>query len=137
MYHYLSTAKKNYREYLKGETVRLKKYFYVLRPLLACRWILAEGTPPPMLFSTLMDRYLEESVKPDVQELLRIKMETPEIGNGPRMDRINEYLDRGIEEIGQIIESLPPDKPRSWADLDELFLSVLKNENGGEEYDKV
>lgn len=50
IYHYLNTAKSNYREYLKGETVRLKKYFYVLRPLLACKWILAEGTPPPMLF---------------------------------------------------------------------------------------
>ena len=37
LYHYLSTAKKNYREYLKGETVKYKKYFYVLRPLLACR----------------------------------------------------------------------------------------------------
>ena len=132
LYHYLSTAKKNYREYLKGETVRLKKYFYVLRPLLACRWILAEGTPPPMLFSTLMDKYLEESVRPDVRELLRIKMETPEIGDGPRMDRINEYLDRGIEEIGQIIDSLPPDQPRSWAELDSLFISVLKNEDGGE-----
>ena len=35
LYHYLSTAKSNYREYLKGETVRLKKYFYVLRPILA------------------------------------------------------------------------------------------------------
>ncbi len=46
LYHYLSTAKSNYREYLKGETVRLKKYFYVLRPLLACKWILAEGPPP-------------------------------------------------------------------------------------------
>ena len=30
LYHYLSTAKSNYREYLKGEIVRLKKYFYVL-----------------------------------------------------------------------------------------------------------
>ena len=56
LYHYLSTAKSNYREYLKGETVRLKKYFYVLRPLLACKWIFAEGTPPPMLFKDLMDK---------------------------------------------------------------------------------
>ena len=34
VYHYLSTAKSNYREYLKGEIVRCKKYFYVLP--LAC-----------------------------------------------------------------------------------------------------
>ena len=32
LYHYLSTAKSNYREHLKGETVKYKKYFYVLRP---------------------------------------------------------------------------------------------------------
>ena len=67
LYHYLSTAKSNYREYLKGETVRLKRYFYVLRPLLACKWILAEGTPPPMLFRSLAEKYLDDSVKPDVE----------------------------------------------------------------------
>ena len=84
LYHYLSTAKSNYREYLKGEMVRLKKYFYVLRPLLACKWILAEGTPPPMLFKTLMDKYLDEDVKPDVLKLLDLKINTPEITEGKR-----------------------------------------------------
>jgi hypothetical protein len=33
-------ARKNYREYLRGDTVRLKKYLYVLRPLLATLWTL-------------------------------------------------------------------------------------------------
>ena len=39
MHHYLHMAQGNIREYLKGERVWVKKYFYVLRPLLACRWI--------------------------------------------------------------------------------------------------
>ena len=30
--HYLSMASSNYREYLKGNMVKAKKYFYVLRP---------------------------------------------------------------------------------------------------------
>ena len=34
-HHYVHMARKNYREYLRGDTVRLKKYLYVLRPLLA------------------------------------------------------------------------------------------------------
>ena len=51
MYHYVSMAEGNYREFLKGDMVKAKKYFYVLRPILACRWILEKGTPPPMLFS--------------------------------------------------------------------------------------
>ena len=104
----------------------MKKYFYVLRPILACRWILAEQTPPPMLFSTLMDKYLDDDLKPDVQTLLRMKMETPEIGEGRRMDRINDYLDRSIEEIGRRIEALPAEKPRSWEDLNKLFLAIVK-----------
>lgn len=35
LYHYLSTATGNYREYLKGDMVKLKKYFYVIRPIIA------------------------------------------------------------------------------------------------------
>jgi len=125
LYHYLSTAKSNYREYLKGETVRLKKYFYVLRPLLACKWILAEGTPPPMLFTALMDKYLDEELKPDVERLLELKISTPEIGEGKRFDRVNDYLDRNIEEIEKRIAELPREEPRDWDELNTIFLSLL------------
>ena len=124
-YHYLNTANSNYREYLKGETVRLKKYFYVLRPLLACKWILAEGTPPPMMFHILMDKYLEDDMKPDVKKLLDMKMNMPEIGEGKRFDRINDYLDRNIADIKGIIEKLPAGDVRDWNELNGLFLSLL------------
>ena len=127
LYHYLSTAKGNYREYLKGETVRLKKYFYVIRPLLACKWILAEQTPPPMLFSTLMDRCLDEEIKPDVQMLLKLKMETPEVGEGKRIGSINRYIDHTMEEIDQVIKQLPSEPTHEWDELNRLFLSMLNN----------
>ncbi len=126
LYHYLSTAKSNYREYLKGETVRLKKYFYVLRPLLACKWILAEGTPPPMLFSTLMEKYLDAEIKPDVEKLLDLKMNTPEIGEGKRFDRVNDYIDRSMDEIEKAIAELPREDARDWDELNEIFLSLLQ-----------
>ena len=54
LYHYIHMAAGNYREYIKGDMIKAKKYFYVLRPVLACRWILDKGSPPPMLFSELM-----------------------------------------------------------------------------------
>lgn len=125
LYHYLSTAKRNYREYLKGETVKLKKYFYILRPLLACKWILAEGTPPPMLFRTLMEKYLDEEIKPDVEKLLDMKMNTPEIGEVKRFDRVNDYLDRSIDEIDGIIAGLPAEDARDWDELNKIFLSII------------
>lgn len=125
LYHYLSTAKSNYREYLKGETVRLKKYFYVLRPLLACKWILAEGAPPPMLFSELMDKYLDDGIKSDILQLLELKINNPEISEGKRFDRVNEYIDRSITEIEEKIKALPSTSANAWDELNSLFLSLV------------
>ena len=75
LYHYLSMAKSNYREYLKGDIVKAKKYFYVLRPILACKWILDRQTPPPMLFSELTEVELHPALRPEVDRLLNIKMQ--------------------------------------------------------------
>ena len=49
LYHYYGTANKNYHEYLCEDMVKYKKYFYVLRPILACKWIEEKKCPPPVL----------------------------------------------------------------------------------------
>lgn len=121
MYHYVSMAEGNYREFLKGDMVKAKKYFYVLRPILACRWILEKGTPPPMLFSELMEAELPDKLQPDVNMLLELKINSPEVKLIPRIDRINEYLDSSIEEIKSILQSMDKDKPVNWSVLNRLF----------------
>jgi predicted nucleotidyltransferase len=119
-------ASSNYREYLKGDTVKAKKYFYVLRPVLACRWILDKGTPPPMLFSELMDAELDSAILPDVNRLLDLKMNAPEIKTIPKIDSINHYLDSSIGEARSRIAQLPEDANHGWEELDQLFLSQLE-----------
>ncbi|MBQ3009954.1 MAG: nucleotidyltransferase domain-containing protein [Oscillospiraceae bacterium] len=125
LHHYLSTAKKNYKEYLTEDSVKLKKYFYVLRPILACRWILEKQTVPPVLFSELCNACLDEHMVPIVSNLVRIKKETPEIGYGPRIDVLNEYLEQSIDEINEILNTLPDDSPVSWEELNGLFLHAV------------
>ncbi len=59
--HYLHMARGNWRGYLYGrETVSLKKYLYVFRPLLGCRWIERRLGPVPMELDRLVRRTLEE-----------------------------------------------------------------------------
>ena len=55
-HHYVSMARKNLREHLYGERVRYKKYLYVLRPLLAARWIREGRGVPPMRFAELASK---------------------------------------------------------------------------------
>ena len=123
--HYLSMASSNYREYLKGDAVKAKKYFYVLRPVLACRWILDHGTPPPMLFSELMDAEMPREIRPEVERLLELKQKSPEVKLIPRIDTLNLYLDDTIEEVRSRIVKLPDDAPHGWENLNRLFLSQL------------
>ncbi|MCR5690520.1 MAG: nucleotidyltransferase domain-containing protein [Clostridiales bacterium] len=127
LYHYLSTAKRNYAEFLTGETVKLKKYFYVLRPVLACRWILKYGTPPPMLFDELAADCLEPDMKEPVEKLLALKRETPELGEGRRIDVLNDYLAESIDSAAALIAALPDEESGSWEKLDSLFLSIVSH----------
>lgn len=126
LWHYLHMAEGNYRDYLRGEMVRAKKYFYVLRPILACKWILEKGTPPPMLFTDLVKSELPDDLSETVYQLLNLKMNSPEIKEIPRIDQLNRYLDAGIVSVKEQIEKLPNTPVQDWNELNELFFSVLE-----------
>lgn len=127
LHHYLSMAEGHYKAYIRGYKVKAKKYFYVLRPLLACRWILDKGTPPPMLFKELMDSELSDNLKPFVEKLLDIKMNSPEIKEIYKIQEINNYIDQSITEIKEKIALLPAEKNSDWDRLNEFFLEELEN----------
>lgn len=125
LYHYLSIAKSNYKQYLTGETVRLKKYFYALRPILACKWIIEKKSPPPMSFLCLADAYFDEKIASAVHDLLRLKMNTPELGESKRIDIINDYIENSIVEIEAVLNDYPASNSKKWDELNAIFLSNL------------
>ena len=126
LWHYLQMAEGNYREYLRGDIVKAKKYFYVLRPILACRWILERGAPPPMLFSELVASQLPDYLKESVEKLLDLKMNAPEMKMIPRIDILNEYMDRSLAEVRALVEQYPREIMKDWEELNELFLAALE-----------
>lgn len=123
--HYLSMAARNCHEFLAGDTVKAKKYFYVLRPVLACRWILEKRTPPPMLFSELMEAELDPTLLPDVNRLLDLKRNAPEVKTISKIDSLQHYLESSIREVRALIQQLPDEPCRGWEELNRLFLSQL------------
>lgn len=125
LHHYVSMAEGNYREYLKGDLVRAKKYFYVLRPVLACQWILDRGTPPPMLFSELLKAELPVELIDVVNQLLELKMNSPEVKLIKRISEINEYLDESIPSIKSAVRLLDDSHTPDWSELNQLFLREL------------
>jgi predicted nucleotidyltransferase len=125
LHHYLHMAEGNYREYLQGERVRLKKYFYVLRPVLACRWIDAHGTMPPTEFARLVADQLPASHAAVLDELLARKRAGDELSAGPRIPELNEFLDGEIARLRASLASHPRTPAPEWETLDEVFRAAL------------
>ena len=130
-------ASGNYREYLKSDMVRAKKYFYVLRPILACKWILEKHSNPPMLFTELVESVLDPALKGEIDKLLDIKMNSPEIKLIPRVDVINAYLEDSITVIHQSLTRLPEEPTHNWEELNAIFLGCLKSQIDMTEDEKI
>ncbi|MCD8049584.1 MAG: nucleotidyltransferase domain-containing protein [Clostridia bacterium] len=127
LYHYLSMAERNYHLFLGKEMVKVKKYFYVLRSQLACRWILEKGTPPPVLFSELMAAELPEKLRPDVERLLELKSGSAEVKEIERAAVIEDYLTSEIGQIKDTMRQIEDPKDTDWKGLNEFFLWELDN----------
>ena len=78
-----------------------------------------------MIPRALMDKYLDESIRPDVEELLRMKTEMSEMGEGKRFDRVDAYIDRTVDEIENIIAQLPDKDTQGWETLNNVFLKLI------------
>ena len=125
LFHYYRTAETTYKAHLQGEHVRIKKYFYALRPLLAAKWIMDKKCPPPMLFSELVEAELEEELRPEVARLVDMKVNMLEADHAPKVEVLNAYIERHLEEVKQMAESAAV-SPVEWAPLNEVFLKILR-----------
>ncbi|WP_068614695.1 nucleotidyltransferase domain-containing protein [Paenibacillus tuaregi] len=128
VYHYLHMAKGNYRDYLQGDQVKIKKYFYVLRPILACEWIEKHGTMPPMEFDRLVDDLVVEGtqLRRVIGELLARKKAGDEMDYEPRINPINDYLEERIAYFEQTASGMETAEGDRDQQLDELFRSVIR-----------
>lgn len=123
--HYLHMAQGNVREYLAGDTVWLKKYLYVLRPMLACRWIERGMGAAPMEFETLVDSVADEPGLADaIRGLVRQKMAGAELERGPKIPTLSSFIESEKLRLNAIKmghEPLPAVEP-----LNQFFRSILE-----------
>lgn len=104
--HYLHMAFGNWRHYLLNrELLSLKKYLYVLRPLLACRWIERRLGQVPMLFADLVESVLEEAdVRVALAELLERKQSGEELAAGPPVEALSRFIAAELPRLEAVNE---------------------------------
>ncbi len=125
VYHYYGTANSTFQGYLLGDTVRYKKYFYALRPLLAARYIEKYHEAPPVLFDDLLKPDIPQNLKAAIDELLEMKKKTTEGEENPHMPVIRTFVETEIARQKEIADALPDDHNKDWTALNTIFREMI------------
>ena len=125
VYHYYGTANSTLQDYLLEDTVRYKKYFYAIRPLLAARYIEEYHTAPPVLFDDLLKMDLPQDLRQAIEELLIVKKRTAEREENPQMPVIKEFIEAETARQKKIADDLADDHNRDYAALNCVFADII------------
>src|SRR6185437_982705 len=119
-HHYLSMARNIFENDLQGEQVKLKKYFYALRPALACLWILERRAVPPMEFGHLRTLITDISWQQAVDDLLNRKKVAGEKELIEPIPSLQEWIATTIAECKEQADGLTA-ITRDTEQLDQIF----------------
>ncbi len=108
--HYFSYARGNYLGHLRGLEIRLKKYFYVIRPILAAQWIERGLGQPPVEFAALVETLLPSGeLRAALDELLERKRAGDELAAAPPIAPLQGFIEAEIARLATV--SLPETEP--------------------------
>ncbi len=125
VHHYRSMAKTNHRGYLQAEQVPLKKYFYVLRPLLSVRWLERYGQAAPIEFAKLLHLIDDQpALLADIHALLERKRAAQELGLAPPVKSIDAFIQAELVRL-EHFNPQPSERDDVLGKLDAVFHRCL------------
>ncbi|MDR0484203.1 MAG: nucleotidyltransferase domain-containing protein [Alphaproteobacteria bacterium] len=130
VYHYLHMANGNYREFLQTDEVKIKKYFYVLRPLLSCMWIEKYKESPPIEFEKLLVQITDNELLEIINQLLEKKKSSVELGTAPKISKLNDFIEDTIKYFENVVKNFDPTNKPSPEILEKEFVNILENISG-------
>jgi len=98
------------RDNLQSEQVKMKRYFYALRPALACLWIIEKQSVPPMEFAHLRVIITNNEVQSTIDELLKSKAIAVEKAMIAPVAVLNQWLSDTLDWCKERIPALLSEK---------------------------
>lgn len=123
--HYYHMAKNNYDAYIRKDNVRLKKYFYVLRPVLAAKYIMHHHKMAPLSFQTLVEKELDPAMHTIVERLLEYKKISNESLITKGEPDLNVYLEEEMKNLEKYYNGLK-ETNADWDPLNTYLYKLLK-----------
>jgi len=128
-HHYFNLARNHWKQNIEGrDAIKLKRYFYVLRPVMALRWLrMRPDARLPMNFQALMAGVdLSADIVEALESLLERKAETKELGVAPRIALLDNFITQELEGIGRIAKTHRGEASDVYDDADQIFREILQ-----------
>lgn len=127
-HHYAGLARTQIKRHLSDATVSLKKYFYVIRPALALRWLrMRPGELPPMTLAELRAGVdLSAEFEAILDDLVAKKAATREMGDGPRIPLIDALVEAELRIVDETQPPAQAPEPGLRADADRVFRAIAR-----------
>jgi len=125
-HHYLSLARKMLAEITASDEAKIKKYFYILRPIANLNFIHQYNKMPFMEY----DKTLEATAPPQdifnaVQELKKRKASLPEHDKIPTHNQLIEYFSTEISKFEEILREAKQQKNKDYVSADDVFKGII------------
>ena len=127
LYHYVSLAKKKFEDIYEKKEINIKKLFYVIRPIMACKWVLEKDSIPPMNLHDIMKEIkIEDEILNEINRLIKFKHDCIESDTIIANDNLIKYLHNQIINIDTSINNINSNNNKNHKLLNDFFIDTLK-----------
>jgi predicted nucleotidyltransferase len=123
--YYRNKAAAVLEEHRKSQGASIKQFFYILRPLVAIRWLERFSEVVPTDFNVVASAVIDDpALLADIQSLVRLKKTLVETKVMPSFDSIDSFIKAEMSRLAMVHPAKV--RPRPIAPLDELFRRLVR-----------
>ena len=122
-FHHYSLAQKFWEELKDQQKVKLKNYFYLIRSLLSCHWIVKDKTVLPMEIEGLM-KLIDNKRRDEIRTLIKLKAGVDEKYLHEKDESLNEWIIKLFELLDSSKENLGVSRVDN-SKLNQFFLKMV------------
>jgi uncharacterized protein len=124
IHHYLGIANGALETIINGDQIKIKKLFYILRPLLAAKWCLEQKSIAPMTIGPLMT-LLPPALQNEVSDLIILKADAPESFIVKISQALKAWIEQELAGINEASKQIQRDHFTA-EKLDHFFVKTIE-----------
>ncbi|UTW54811.1 nucleotidyltransferase domain-containing protein [Kordiimonas sp. SCSIO 12610] len=129
LHHYLNLGRRQWNTYVGDKTeVNLKKYFYIVRPAMAIRWLRMNSdiTPPMNFYDLKAGINLSANLNEQLDELLEKKSRSKELGEAKRIDIVDKFVMNELFWASEAVKKMPRASTNLQDEANNIFKKWIK-----------